>query len=632
MVNFVIMQDIIHLLPDSIANQIAAGEVVQRPASAVKELMENAIDAGATSIQLIVKEAGKLLIQVIDNGSGMSETDARMCFERHATSKIRKSEDLFTLTTMGFRGEAMASIAAIAQVEMRTRRQIDEVGMLLKIEGSELKAYEAVQTPVGTNIQVKNLFFNVPARRNFLKSNPVEMKHVIDEFQRVALANPLVSFSLFHNDEEIYLLPSGRLSKRIIDLFGKNYQQQMAPCMEDTDFLKVKGYIGKPDFAKKTKTEQFFFVNGRFIKSGYLHHAVMTAFAGMLEEGSHPFYVLFMEIDPARIDINVHPTKTEIKFDDERSVYAVVSAACRKAMNQYNLNPSIDFDSDMNVNFLVPDKKKFNEDFPVERPEISPKFETNGLQKANLGNWQKLYEGFEPKAFERSQSVDQQDIIFKSKAAPTEALPTETFKSGIKTNHNTIESLVNENTNAIQIHNQYILAQVKSGLLLIDQKAAYERIIFDKYKSVLEKNQQAASQQLLFPITVTLNPADYHLVTEIEQEIGHLGFTFSQIGGNSLMINGIPADILDERAQEIFENLLEQFKQNKAELTIDKKENLARSLAKRMAARQTNSLQTNEIHVLVDQLFASTNPQFTPTGEPIMRIVSLEKLGGILRG
>ena len=380
------MQDIIHLLPDSIANQIAAGEVVQRPASAVKELLENAIDAGASNIQLIVREAGKSLIQVIDNGTGMSETDARMCFERHATSKIKRSEDLYTLTTMGFRGEAMASIAAIAQVELRTRRAIDEVGFLLKIEASDIKAHEPIQTPIGTNILVKNLFYNVPARRNFLKSNPVEMKHIIDEFQRVSLANPAVSFSLYNVEDEVYILPSGRLSKRIIDLFGKNYQQQMAPCNEITDFLKVSGYIGKPDFAKKTKTEQFFFVNGRFIKSGYLHHAVMTAFAGMLEEGSHPFYVLFLEIDPARIDINVHPTKTEIKFDDERSVYAVVSAACRKAMNQYNLNPSIDFESEMNVDFLVPNRQIATEVLPKINVDGRQSFENGGVQKANLAS------------------------------------------------------------------------------------------------------------------------------------------------------------------------------------------------------------------------------------------------------
>ncbi|MES2796009.1 MAG: DNA mismatch repair endonuclease MutL [Bacteroidota bacterium] len=621
------MLDIIHLLPDSIANQIAAGEVVQRPASAVKELLENAIDAGATSIQLIVKEAGKSLIQVIDNGVGMSETDARMCFERHATSKIKKSEDLFTLKTMGFRGEAMASIAAIAQVEMRTRRPTDELGFLLKIEGSSLKAHEAVQTPIGTNVQVKNLFYNVPARRNFLKSNPVEMKHIIDEFQRVALANPSVSFSMYNAEEEVYNLPAGRLSKRIIDLFGKNYQQQLAPCKEETDFLNVTGYIGKPDFAKKTKTEQFFFANGRFIKSGYLHHAVMTAFAGMLEEGSHPFYVLFLEIDPARIDINVHPTKTEIKFDDERSVYAVVSAACRKAMNQYNLNPSIDFESDMNVDFLAPVSRQSVEH---KYSELNRNIETNSLQKANLGNWQKLYEGFEPKAFERNPSINQEDIVFKSKANPVVEFEGETFKSNIKSGAHSAHNIVPESTNAIQIHNQFILAQVKSGLLLIDQKKAYERIIYEQYESILLKNQKASSQQLLFPISVQLNPADMLLVTDMEEEIINLGFTFNAIGANSLIIYGIPSDILDESAQEIFESLIEQFKQNKTELSIDKKENLARAFSKRLAFRQNKTLQMAEIHLLVDQLFASKNPQFTPGGEAIMRIVSLEKLEGIL--
>jgi DNA mismatch repair protein MutL len=626
------MQDIIHLLPDSIANQIAAGEVVQRPASAVKELLENAIDAGATNIQLIVREAGKALIQVIDNGTGMSETDARMCFERHATSKIKRSEDLFTLTTMGFRGEAMASIAAIAQVEMRTRRVNDELGFLLKIEASEIKANGPAQTPIGTNIQVKNLFFNVPARRNFLKSNPVEMKHIIDEFQRVSLANPMVSFTLYNVDEEVYVLPAGRLSKRIVDLFGKNYQQQMAPCNETTDFLKVQGYIGKPDFAKKTKTEQFFFVNGRFIKSGYLHHAVMTAFAGMLEEGSHPFYVLFLEIDPARIDINVHPTKTEIKFDDERSVYAVVSAACRKAMNQYNLNPSIDFESEMNVDFMQPTRLASPEILPKLNIDGRQQFETSGLQKANLGNWQKLYEGFEPKAFERKEVDNQADMIFKSRANPNVNSDSETHKINVN-GEKKVEPIVGaEATNTLQIHNQYILAQVKSGLLLIDQKGAYERIIFDKYKGILDTNHKAPSQQLLFPISVTLNPADHHLLIDIEGEISSLGFTFSPIGGNSIMINGIPSDILDENAKDIFETLLEQYKQNQSELIVDKKENLARSMAKRVAARQTNKLLPAEIHALVDQLFASANPQFTPSGEATMRIISLEKLGNILAG
>ena len=343
------MADRIQLLPDSIANQIAAGEVVQRPASAVKELIENSIDAGATHIKLIVKEAGKALLQVIDDGHGMSPTDARMSLERHATSKIRKAEDLFTLHTMGFRGEALASIAAVAQVEIKTRMASDELGTLLVVEGSDVKRQEPTACEKGTSISVRNLFFNIPARRNFLKSNPVELRHIIEEFQRLALANPEISFSLIQTDELVYDLPQGKLSQRIINLFGKAYQQQMAACQEETDLVKVTGYVGKPAFAKKTRGEQFLFVNRRFIRSNYLHHAVMNAFEGLLGENSFPFYVLFMEIDPRHIDVNVHPTKTEIKFDDERAVYAVVRSAVRQAIGTHNLSPGLDFDADVNL-------------------------------------------------------------------------------------------------------------------------------------------------------------------------------------------------------------------------------------------------------------------------------------------
>jgi DNA mismatch repair protein MutL len=400
------MLDIIQLLPDSIANQIAAGEVVQRPSSVVKELLENSIDAEATQVQLIVREAGKTLIQVIDNGKGMSETDARMCFERHATSKIRTSDDLFKIRTMGFRGEAMASIAAVSQVELKTRRNTDELGTMVRIEASELKAQEAISTPEGTNLLVKNLFYNVPARRNFLKSNPVEMRHIIDEFQRVALSNPDIAFSLYHNDAEIYNLPSGKLSRRIVDLFGKSYREQLAPCEEETSFVTVRGFVGKPQFAKKTRGEQFFFANNRFIKNSYLNHAVMSAFEGLMPEGSHPFYVLFIEIDPVHIDINVHPTKTEIKFDDERTVYAIVQAAVRKSMSQHNLAPSLDFDTNINysnqffsfnnaptpTSTAVPSKMNqadFDSERPFAKPEMSPR------EKSNLSNWNKLYEGLD---------------------------------------------------------------------------------------------------------------------------------------------------------------------------------------------------------------------------------------------
>jgi DNA mismatch repair protein MutL len=630
------MLDIIQLLPDSIANQIAAGEVVQRPASVVKELLENAIDAGATNIQLIVREAGKTLIQVIDDGTGMSETDARMCFERHATSKIRTSEDLFKIKTMGFRGEAMASIAAVAQVEMRSRRAVDELGVLIRIEASEIKQQEAVSMEKGTNIQVKNLFFNVPARRNFLKSNPVEMRHILDEFQRVSLSNADIAFSLYHNDAEIYNLPVGKLSRRIVDLFGKNYREQLAPCEEETSFVSVRGYVGKPEFSKKTRGEQFFFANNRFIKNAYLNHAVMSAFEGLIPEGTHPFYVLFIEIDPIHIDINVHPTKTEIKFDDERTVYAIVQAAVRKAMSQHNLTPSLDFETDVNYaqNIFNFGNSPFgNQDNKAEntqnsgantytRPEVSPR------EKSNLTNWNKLYEGLEKgtQGFEK-QGVRQDMFEFTKEFehAPTplqskaNLIPDTRLQRGNRDSEAT----------TFQIHNRYIVSQVKSGMLLIDQRAAYERILYEKFSQYLQKHN-GASQQLLFPTTVTLTPVDFHLLLEIQDEIRNLGFVLSVTDHESFTVNGIPADSPDENEQAMIEGLLEQFKQNEAHLHLDKSENVARSMAKRSAGRfGIYALTVLEMNALVEQLFASSNPSYTPSGEQTMKILSLEEMAGL---
>src|SRR3990170_4398965 len=385
------MPDIIQLLPDSIANQIAAGEVVQRPASAVKELMENSIDAGASQIKLILKEAGKVLLQVIDNGKGMSETDARMSLERHATSKIRRADDLFTLHTKGFRGEALASIAAVSQMEMKTRPADQELGTCLIVEGSEVKRQEPVACEKGTSISVKNLFYNIPARRNFLKSNPVELKHIIDEFQRLALAHADIVFSMIQTDEVIYDLPAGKLSQRIVNLFGKAYQEQLAPCQEETDLVKVHGYVGRPEFARKTRGEQFLFVNQRFIRSNYLHHAVMSAFENLLPENSFPFYVIFIDIDPKHIDVNVHPTKTEIKFDDERAVYAVVRSAVRQAIGSHNLTPAIDFNADVNIISKLSQTASQSNDIYFEE-----RFSTS-LQQSNRDHWEKLFEGGENK-------------------------------------------------------------------------------------------------------------------------------------------------------------------------------------------------------------------------------------------
>ncbi|MDI9879020.1 DNA mismatch repair endonuclease MutL [Flectobacillus longus] len=638
------MLDIIQLLPDSIANQIAAGEVVQRPSSVVKELLENSIDAEATQVQLIVREAGKNLIQVIDNGKGMSETDARMCFERHATSKIRTSDDLFKIRTMGFRGEAMASIAAVSQVELKTRRSTEELGTMVRIEASELKAQEAISTPEGANLLVKNLFYNVPARRNFLKSNPVEMRHIIDEFQRVALSNPDIAFSLYHNDAEIYNLPSGKLSRRIVDLFGKSYREQLASCEEETSFVTVRGFVGKPQFAKKTRGEQFFFANNRFIKNSYLNHAVMSAFEGLIPDGSHPFYVLFIEIDPVHIDINVHPTKTEIKFDDERTVYAIVQAAVRKSMSQHNLAPSLDFDTNINysnqffsfnnapmpTSTAVPSKMN-QADFDSERPfakqEMSPR------EKSNLSNWNKLYEGLDNtvESFEQKR-VEQSSFNFRNEEDYPESQPfTLKSKANDLLESRPLRSSQDSDATTFQIHNRYIISQVKSGMLLIDQRAAYERILYEKFVQYLQKNN-GTSQQLLFPSTIKLTPADFHLLVEIQDEVRNLGFDLSVIGHDSFIVNGIPADSPDENEQALIEGLLEQFKQNESELHLDRVENLARSMAKRSAGRfGMTRLSNQEMNTLVEQLFASSNPSYSPSGELTMKILGLAEIANIFQ-
>lgn len=650
------MTDVIRLLPDSIANQIAAGEVVQRPASVVKELLENSIDAGATQVQLLVKEAGKSLIQLIDDGAGMSETDARMSFERHATSKIRTSEDLFRIRTMGFRGEALASIAAVAQVELRTRRESDDLGTLVRIEASEVKTQEPISTAKGTNLCVKNLFFNVPARRNFLKSNPVEMRHVIDEFQRIALAHPEISLSLHHNDSEIYTLPAGKLSRRIVDLFGKTYREQLAPCQEETPFVSVTGYVGKPEFAKKVRGEQFFFANNRYIRHSYLHHAVLSAFEGLIPENSHPFYVLFIEIDPAHIDINVHPTKTEIKFDDERSVYAIVRAAVKKSTGVYNLAPSLDFELDVNAYFLAqrggsPGSEDRQSDAPgtdvsgLERFEketfqfgrssdsklvpLTPlRPEKSPVQRHNLDNWSRQFDGLENRPFDR-------DRFLSDPSSPTQAPEPVAAQGSLtlqsKANRLTSQSdpLPETDHSPFQIHNRFIVSQVRSGVLLIDQRAAYERILHDKYRAQLDK-RSGASQALLFPRTVTLQPADLALVLDLQQEIRALGFDFSETNQQEILIQGVPADLSDENEQELFWGILEQYKLHQSDLRLDKPEVLARSVARRVAGRYARRLTVEEMKSLIDQLFASSSPHYTPGGEPTMSILSLEKLAGLL--
>ncbi len=609
------MSDIIRLLPDSIANQIAAGEVVQRPASAVKELLENSIDAGSTKIQLVVKDAGKQLIQVVDNGLGMSATDARMSFERHATSKIRNTEDLFNIKTFGFRGEAMASIAAIAQVEMRTKKGGDELGTLLKVEGSEVKAQESVACEKGTSIAVKNLFYNVPARRNFLKSNPVELRHILDEFQRVALAHPEIEFSFYQNDLETYSLKADNLAQRIVDLFGKSYREQLIACNEETDFVKIEGFIGKPEHAKKSRGEQFFFVNNRFIKSSYLNHAVMFAFDKLIGDDAFPFYVLFIEIDPKNIDINVHPTKTEIKFDDEKTVYAMVRATVKKALATHNIAPSIDYELDINFNILPSQRgMEFDEshkDFSSKNISYTPK-----TQSETNKHWETLYNGFE-----------NQENLEKYKQYEEMTLLTLGSKINSSEDNSTLnrDMLYSDNTTTFQLHNKYIVTQIKSGMALIDQQAAHERIYYEKYLNMLQ-NKFGASQQFLFPQSIELSPNDFALLMEMEEEIKALGFVYSVFGKNTIVVNGIPADIPNANEKNLFESLIEQYKQNQTELRLEKKENLARSLAKRSAIRPGTKLSLTEMNSLIDQLFACKMPTYAPNGNLTLVLMTMDKI------
>jgi DNA mismatch repair protein MutL len=612
------MHDLIRLLPDAIANQIAAGEVVQRPASVAKELMENSIDAGATHIQLIIKDAGKGIVQVIDNGSGMSETDARMCFERHATSKIRKAEDLFHIKTMGFRGEAMASIASVAQVELKTRRPSDELGTQIKIDGSVFKSQENIQAPIGTSIAVKNLFYNIPARRNFLKSNPVEIRHILDEFQRIALAHPEISFSYIQNEQETYALTADKLSKRIVDLFGKSYREQLATCEEYTNYVSIKGYVGKPEHAKKTRGEQFFFVNDRFIKNSYLNHAVMSAYERLLPDGAFPFYVLFLSIDPLHIDINVHPTKTEIKFDDERSIYAIIQAAVRKTLSIHNLIPSLDFEN--NVNFNSPIRIEGRGQEPQSAYTESHK------PKAAHDAWKKLYEGLQNniEAFEQQAPSKQANL----------------FASGINSFHDstTIQSKanawergaeINSKLHYIQVLNKYIIVSMSNGALVIDQKRAYQRIMYDQFMENLNR-KNGASQQVLFPQLMTINPADQVLLAEIGAEINDLGFRLESNENGQVHIVGVPTEIGDEDGQSILEGILEQIKHAATDLGVKRSEKIAQSMANRSAIRfQQRALNQEETMSLIEQIFASTNPNFSPNGERISQLMPLESFEGL---
>lgn len=582
------MKDVIKLLPDNIASQIAAGEVIQRPSSVVKELMENAVDANATEVKVIIKDAGKSLIQVIDNGVGMSGTDARMSFERHATSKLRSADDLFAIRTKGFRGEALASIAAIAQVEMKTKRPSDELGHHLIVEGSEVKKQELTSMQAGTSVAVKNIFYNVPARRNFLKSYSVEMRHILEEFQRISIAHTDISFSIFQDDVEVYQLHPSKLSHRVVQLFGKNYQHQLVSCLEETTMMKIRGYVGKPENAKKTRGEQYFFVNDRYIKNNYLNHAVMSAYEGLLPDKHYPFYALFIEIDPKHVDVNVHPTKTEVKFDDERTVYGILRAAVKQALGTHNITPSLDFDSDVNFEAIIKTTK-------TSQPMTQQEREYGQMKSpGQVEYWEKLY----------------QTSLEESKRDVEGERPSRIMGSAV----NRREPVQGIKRSTLQVLKNYIVTPMQSGMMVVNFKAANERILYEKYLHCLE-HKVGASQQLLFPRTISMNPADFALVMELESDIRALGFDFEQFGKSDLVIRGVPLEATSRDAKSLFDSLLEQIKHFSSDPDSDHQQQLARSMAKKVSSIPDRNLEGEEMESLIDRLFGCAHPNYAPGGE-----------------
>ena len=596
------MSDLIQLLPEHVANQIAAGEVIQRPSSAVKELIENAIDAGASDIKLIVKDAGRTLIQVVDNGSGMSDTDARMSLERHATSKIKKADDLFTIRTMGFRGEAMASMAAISHLELKTKLHDKELGTKLITEGSELKSQENCATNNGTSISIKNLFFNVPARRNFLKSDNVELKHIIDEFQRMALANPECAMSFFHNDKEIFNLSFSTLKQRIVGIFGNRYNEKLVPVKEETSLVVVNGFVGKPEFSRKTRGEQFFFVNQRFIKSGYLHHAITSAFQDLIPEKHHPSYFIFFEIDPKFVDVNIHPTKTEIKFEDEKSIYAIVRSCVKRALGLHNIVPSLDFEKDPAFDNIPTSNKS-----DLKQPSIKVDSSYNPFEEKKKSD--KIYT---PPTKAKTENWEQ---LFENSPAPKSNITSEELEKSLS------EYSEETNKTIFQLDNKYIVYSIKSRLMVIHQQRAHERILYEHFLKM--QDNEGPSQQLLFPKTIELTPSDIVIVKTISDELLNLGFRFDYLNKNSIVVLGTPVDLEMENLESIIEELVEQFK-NKS--FIEKHDNLSRSLAKKMSIKSVRKLKQQEMRSIIDNLFACKTSYITAQGKSTLITITLEEL------
>ena len=614
------MSDIIQLLPDHVANQIAAGEVVQRPASVVKELLENAIDANATEIKLIIKDAGKTLVQVIDNGKGMSVTDARLSFERHATSKIRTAEDLFQLNTKGFRGEALASIAAIAHVELKTKQEEDDLGTAIVIEGSVVKSQDVAVTPTGTSVSVKHLFFNIPARRNFLKSDTVELRHITDEFHRVALAHPNIAFAFYHNGSDMFNVPQENYRQRVVHIFGTKTNEKLVPVEEETEVLKISGFVVKPNFSKKTKSEQFFFVNQRFIKSPYLNHAVNAAFEGLLKDGYHPSYFLNLTVNPKTIDINIHPTKTEIKFDDEHTLYAILRSAVKHSLGQFNIAPVLDFEhqSSLNTPYSYKDKKASTPAIEVDR-SFNPFSEDSGerqhktshntgYKSAPAASWESLYVGLESKG-NNSQS-DFSQVTFESESK-NEPIFSDTAIETRKT--------------TFQLQQKYIVSTLKSGMLIIDQNRAHQRILYENFlKHITIK--EAMSQQLLFPLQLHFTPNETKIIDDLKADLEHTGFVFLELNEKEITITGVPVGVPESEVSIIFEQLISDVENDVPDTNFSATDLLAKSMAKSLAIKNGQSLNSAEQEHMVNSLFACKEPNVSPTNRPTFITMAVDDI------
>ncbi|MEI6883229.1 MAG: DNA mismatch repair endonuclease MutL [Bacteroidota bacterium] len=613
------MQDIIRMLPDSVANQIAAGEVVQRPASALKELLENTIDAGSTEIKVVIRDAGKTLIQVIDNGCGMSEHDARMCFERHATSKIQTAHDLLTIRTLGFRGEALASIASVAQVELRTKRVEDELGTQVVIEGTEIKVHGPVSAPNGTSIQVKNLFFNVPARRNFLKSNTSELKFCMEEFFRIAMVHPDIAFTLYNQDKILFQLPPANLRQRIIALFGTSYNQRLIPVEANTVMVNISGFIGKPEFAKKTRGEQYFFANGRFIRNPYLHHAVEAAFQELIPKDAFPTYFLFLEMDPANIDVNIHPTKTEVNFTDSKSIYAILQAAVRQSIGKYNLTTVLDFEVEqsMEVPPLKPGQVvnqpqiRINPDYnPFEKKtEFQPslRFENPGRPSSSpFGNEHQRFQA-EPKGVIPPAPLSH--LIDNLKEEKTEELGLE-FTAPAKP--------------LFQVANSYIVKETDNGLLFIDQQSAHERILFEK---LMESSLEVKNlRSVIIPSKLSFSPDDAILLNELLNDFLILGFELSGFGNNDFILQSVPADLGHTDLKGAIEQVLESFKNELPAKSVLKQQMIARTMARSAAVKRGSILNREEMESIHNKLMTCNMPELSPFSKPIMFVLPLDDI------